>query len=117
MYFSTIITLIIALKKALFDLIAPPLCAYCKELLSARSIVCDTCTQRITPLVSVVVPVTKKYHMPVLCIGEYKDPLKKLILSKGWSDYVASHELGHLMYDLTPIAHMSFYFIVPIPLH
>ena len=55
--------------------------------------------------------------MPVICIGEYKDPLKKLILAKGWSEYVASHELGQLMYECTPIKHMAFDLIVPIPLH
>ena len=64
-----------------------------------------------------IIPVTKKYHMSVITVGEYKDPLKKLILSKGWSDYAASHELGQLVYELTPIENLQFDLIVPIPLH
>ena len=55
--------------------------------------------------------------MQVFSVGEYKDPLKKLILSKGWSDYVSSHELGQIMYELTPVKSMTFDYIVPIPLH
>ncbi len=117
MYISRLIDVFFSLKKYLLYLIAPPVCAYCKTFLSERTVLCALCRSKITPLVSVIIPITKKYHMPVICVGEYKDPLKKLILSKGWSDYVASHELGQLMYELTPIQYVHFDLIIPIPLH
>jgi len=104
-------------KNWLLWCIAPPVCAYCKTFLVERTVLCAPCKQNITPLISAVIPVTKKHHMVVVTVGEYKDPLKKLILSKGWSDYVASHELGQLMYEYTPIKNMVFDYIVPIPLH
>lgn len=71
----------------------------------------------IVPLVSATIFVNKKYKLSVMCVGEYKDPLKKLILAKGHRDYIASHELGQLMYDLTSLRDMQFDIIVPIPLH
>ncbi len=117
MYISRLIDALILLKKYSLYAIAPPVCAYCKTFLSEYVVLCSTCKSEIAPLVSVIIPVTKKYHMSVMCVGEYKDPLKKLILSKGWSDYVASHELGQLMYELTPIENWQCDLIVPIPLH
>jgi len=117
MLLSQLVSIAILLNRYLLCLIAPPICVYCKTFLSKRTVLCTLCKSKITPLVSVIIPIIKKYHMPVITVGEYKDPLKKLILSKGWSDYVASHELGQLVYELTPIQCMQFDFIVPIPLH
>lgn len=115
--FTQIIDAARTFKNYLLILIAPPMCAYCKEFLQERTVLCVPCKKKIIPLVSVVIPVTKKYHMPVFTVGEYADPLKKLVLSKGWSDYIASCELGHLMYERTPIGQMAFDIIIPIPLH
>lgn len=106
-----------AIKTLFFHYIAPPVCAYCKVFLSDRTVLCKSCVQMIRPLVSVTISITKKNSMPVFCVGEYTNPLKKMILAKGWSDYIASNELGQLIVAMTPIAHMDFDFVVPIPLH
>lgn len=55
--------------------------------------------------------------MTVLAISDYKDPLKKLILAKGWSDALASYNMGQLMWHHLPLQQLDYDVIVPIPLH
>jgi len=105
------------LKTWLLWILAPPICAACKCMLAERTVLCTRCKHMITPLVSATIFVNATDTLSVSCIGEYKDPLKKLILAKGHRDYVASHELGQLMYDLTSLRDMQFDIVVPIPLH
>ncbi len=78
---------------------------------------CDTCTQKIMPVVSTSLQITQSKNMSVFAISDYKYPLKLLILSKGWSDIAASVQLGQLLWDMTNIKHLNFDYIVPIPLH
>ncbi len=82
-----------------------------------RTVFCDECIPLITPVVSVVLPITKKYSMKVFAVSAYKPPLKSLILAKGRSDIVASRELGQLIWDRTYIKHAPIDYFVPIPLH
>lgn len=117
MYIAVFINYVRYVHNWLLDCIAPPLCAYCTQLLAKRSVLCDCCKSQVVPLVSVSLFINASYTMSVMCIGEYKDPLKKLILAKGHADYIASHELGQLLYDMTTIKDMQFDFIVPVPLH
>lgn len=115
--YITLLSSISTLKNWLLWILAPPICASCKSMLLDRTVLCTRCKNMIVPLVSATIFVNKKYQLSVICVGEYKDPLKKLILAKGHRDYVASHELGQLMYDLTSLRDMQFDIIVPIPLH
>ena len=55
--------------------------------------------------------------MTVLAISDYKDPLKKLILAKGWSDALASYQMGQLLWQYLPLQSLDYDIIVPIPLH
>jgi ComF family protein len=55
--------------------------------------------------------------MTVFAISDYKDPLKKLILAKGWSDTIASYQMGQLMWDYVPLQQLDIDVIIPIPLH
>jgi competence protein ComFC len=98
-------------------LIVPAVCAYCKIFLDKRNILCDECLYHIFPVVSKKVDVTSSFSMTVFAIADYKDPLKKLILAKGWSDNVASYHLGHILWNTTPLSTIDYDFIVPIPLH
>ncbi len=99
------------------NIIAPPFCAYCKMFLSERNVFCVTCAQKIQPIVSINLQITKTHDVKVFAVAGYSDPLKKLILAKGWSDISASNQLGQLTWDMTNIRHIDFDCIVPIPLH
>ena len=55
--------------------------------------------------------------MTVYSVSDYRYPLKKLILSKIFSNYLASYQLAHIIWDKTDIKNLDFDFIVPVPLH
>lgn len=101
----------------LFLLIAPPYCMACKKFLSQRDVFCDECVRLIKPIVSHDLKVTDSLTVKVFAVGTYTDPLRYLILSKSWSNHVASKQLGQLMWDMTHIKNVPFDLIVPIPLH
>ncbi len=103
--------------NSVLHLIAPPFCAYCKKFLNKRDVLCKLCAQKIQPIVSINVPITQSYAMTVFAVSDYKDPLKKLILAKGWSDIAVSVQLGEIIWDMTNIRYGNFDYIVPIPLH
>jgi ComF family protein len=102
-------------RIALF--IVPSLCAYCRAFLKQRDILCSDCLWKIFPLVSKQIDITTKFSVTVFAITDYKDPLKKLILSKKWSDSVPSYHLGTLMCDILPITSLDCDVVVPVPLH
>ena len=110
-----------SMMRAVYDqcwsVIAPPMCAHCKRLLSERQVLCAVCVAAIVPTVSVTLQITKKYPMKVFAIAAYADPIKSLILAKRWSYALASHQLGTLMWDYTAIRYTPIDYIVPVPLH
>lgn len=95
----------------------PQLCAYCKKFLSKADIFCSDCTYKIIPIVSKNIDLTPSFSMTVFAISDYKDPLKKLILAKSWSDSLASYQMGQLLWQMTNIKNLDYDVIVPIPLH
>ncbi len=103
--------------NACLTLIYPPYCYGCRVFLSARSGLCQECVQRIVPIVSANMQLTKKYTMTVLAISQYKDPIRPLILAKIRSDIIAAQQLGQLMWQMTYIKGRRIDYIVPIPLH
>lgn len=98
-------------------IVAPPFCAYCKQFLSMRQILCIDCYQMIDPVVSIALPVTSKVAINVTAIGNYQEPLKSMILAKAWSDIVACNQLGQLMWQATYFKNVPCDYLVPIPLH
>lgn len=99
------------------DLVAPPLCVHCTIFLPSRDVFCNDCFKKINPIVSKSIAITATHHMTVFAIADYKDPIKKLILAKRWSNHVASYQLAQLILQCTPVKHMPYDYIVPIPLH
>lgn len=95
----------------------PSLCAYCKKFLLTADIFCQDCKYKIFPIVSKQMDVTPSFSMTVFAISDYKDPLKKLILAKGWSDTLASYQMGQLMWEYLPLQQLDYEVIVPVPLH
>ena len=114
---SYIALILNTLKDKVRYFLMPSLCAYCKKFLSTDDIFCDTCKRTIYPIVSHKIDVTSRFSMTVFAISDYKDPLKKLILAKGWSDSVASYQMGQLMWEFLPLEGVDCDFIVPVPLH
>lgn len=78
---------------------------------------CTQCSAMIQPVVSTTITITKKHSMKVFAIADYKEPLKSLILAKGWSDIFASRCLGELIWDMTTVQYQDFDYIIPVPLH
>lgn len=98
------------------ELIAPPLCAYCKTFISVDALFCTACFERVSPLVSLQLSVGKDV-LSVHALSAYKDPIKRLILAKKWRDIFASKQLGNLIWNHTSISSLQFDCVVPIPLH
>lgn len=100
-------------QQALF----PTYCAYCKIPLSEKILFCVTCDERIHPVVSTSIKITQRKSMPVYAVCSYEDPVKRLILAKGWSERCASVAMGNLVWDRTSLSAIPFDYLVPIPLH
>ena len=83
-----------AFNLGMDHIIAPPFCAHCKDFLITRSIFCIDCYEKIDPIVSVQIPITKNHSMTIIAISDYQEPLKSLILAKSWGDIVACNQLG-----------------------
>jgi len=56
-------------------------------------------------------------QVTVIALSDYKDPLKKLILAKRWSDPLASVQLGMLLSRMPSIKELDCDIITSIPLH
>lgn len=97
--------------------VMPSICAYCKSFLSVKAIFCDSCKDKIFPIVSQKIDVTQRFSMTVFAVSDYKDPLKKLISGKWWSDTVASYQMGELLWQYLPLNNLDYDVVIPIPLH
>ncbi len=109
--------LISLLYKKFLDIIAPPHCAHCKTFLDERVPLCTKCLKQIMPIASTNVIMTATKSIKVFALGDYKSPLKELIVQKHWSNRVASLQLGQLLWEHTYIKHQTFDVIIPVPLH
>ncbi len=94
-----------------------PFCAYCSTLLADETVLCIACTARISPVVSTTIPLTTSKSMKVIAISGYVDPIRSLILAKGFSNIAVSCQLGTLLWQHTNFKHMPCDIIVPVPLH
>jgi len=103
--------------KLLASIFYPPFCSFCKIWMVERKVFCQNCFNRIDPIVSHNIFLTKRFSVTVFSVSSYKEPLKPLILSKNYSDIVASRQLGELIWDLTYIKNINFDYIIPVPLH
>lgn len=99
------------------SLIMPSYCPYCRTILYEKTIFCNKCQAYIQPIVSTVLPITKKYSMNIFAVSGYQEPVKSLVLAKHWSDYYASIQLGQLIWERSCLSSLSFDYLIPIPLH
>ncbi|MFC1894467.1 ComF family protein [Candidatus Dependentiae bacterium] len=101
----------------LATLFYPKFCRFCNVLISQDSIFCLNCYSTIKPIVSRYLQVTPKKSMKVFAVSDYKDPLRRLVLKKAYSEILASKQLAQILLEKTVIKNLDFDFIVPIPLH
>jgi ComF family protein len=113
MIYSSVVNLLHNVRAMLM----PFVCAYCRKFLSERVLLCNDCQARIIPIVSKSIAVTSSCSVTVFALSDYKDPLKKLILAKSWSDILASQYMGQLLSESRQIQELDCDVIVPIPLH
>jgi len=114
---KTLYKIVSIIKNGIKTLLIPSLCAYCKRFLPTADIFCGDCKNKIFPIVSGKIDITSTFSITVFAISDYKDPLKKLILAKGWSDTLSSYQMGELMWNYLPLQQLDYDVIVPIPLH
>jgi competence protein ComFC len=105
------------LGDCLKTIIAPPFCAYCKTFLRERTVLCATCTAHVRPIVSHELVITGRYSVQVFAISDYKDPIRSLVLAKGYHHLVAARQLGILLWQMTDLKNQQFDYMVPVPLH
>lgn len=100
-----------------YQFLFPAFCSYCKDFLATDTILCISCLERIKPIVTYPLQITKTYEVPVFSVGSYQEPLRALIKTKHYRQLKTSHELGQLLWSMTNLQHQEFDVIVPIPLH
>jgi len=71
----------------------------------------------IRPVVSTSLQLGKQYTLTIHAIAEYREPLRPLILAKGWSDIISSYQLGELMWQHTNFKNIPADYLIPVPLH
>ncbi len=103
--------------KSLQQLVIPSFCMSCRIFLVDEELFCHECRARVRPLVSYPLEVTATKIVMVHAVGAYDEPLVSLILAKSSGNRTIAHQLGHLMWQQSAIAHLTFDYIVPIPLH
>ncbi len=104
--------------KTCIDLIYPPYCMYCKELFDDRQqVLCAICISTIQPVVSYPLKVSDSCTVSVFSVGVYRDPLRRLIVSKQYRNRDAARALGALVWQLSDLKNTDFDYIVPVPLH
>lgn len=98
-------------------LIYPSFCQSCLALIDQENIFCFACQSKIKPIVSVFLPMTKKYTITVHVACAYQDPVKKIIFKKFSYDTLACKQLADLMMDYIPFDSIQADFLIPVPLH
>lgn len=95
----------------------PESCGACGTILERSSIVCNDCSDKISPITSYTLVITPSISMEVYAMCAYPSVVQKMILSKHWGDYITSLRLGNLLWERTTIPFLPIDCVVPIPLH
>ncbi len=99
------------------QLVYPTLCASCGVLVSPDFLFCSACMACVKPVVSLFLPITKKYSLKVIAAAAYEDPLRNVVLRKFNHDIVASRQLAQFMTGMVAQCDWDADVVIPIPLH
>lgn len=95
----------------------PPTCRGCGTFVPEYDSLCSSCSIKLKPLVSIIIPVTQSVHMPVYAATAYDDPVKKMVTRKFARDTGAARQLGKLIAEMVALDPGTIDVIVPVPLH
>lgn len=109
--------MLVTVTNYIKNILAPPFCVQCQVFLNTHTFLCQSCIGTIMPVVTKTLIITKKYSAKVYAVGQYKDPLRSLIMAKHVGNRLASVQLGQLLWERTDIRFADFDIIVPVPLH
>lgn len=98
-------------------LIYPSFCRSCSSIIERDQSFCFPCQNKIKPVVTIFLPLTKKYVINVYAACAYKDPVKALIFKKFSYDTLACNQLANLMVDFVPFNSIKPDLFIPVPLH
>lgn len=108
-------------KNLIFEAVShflyPSFCKNCNVLIRQDDVFCDACSEKIKPIVSFFLPLTKIKSIKVFAVSDYKDPLKNLILKKSFGQDLASRQLAQVMLEKINFKSLEIDYFVPVPLH
>ena len=105
------------MHETLLAIVAPPVCARCKELLTKETVFCSVCVTCIQKVASYSLVITKRYAIVVFAASAYQDIVQELVRAKQQRKMYAARLLGILIWEQTDLCNQSFDYIVPVPLH
>jgi ComF family protein len=108
---------LVKLKQSLENFLSPAYCSFCKILMEKRFPLCNSCFQKIQPVVPAVISLTSHKKMSVFAVGAYEEPLKSLIRAKQSRHDIAAHQLGILVVNSFTDHSIPIDYLMPIPLH
>lgn len=105
------------LLNTIATIVAPATCAACRETIQFKQILCANCTERISKIFTKQLAITDRYEITVFALSKYQDPIKKMVLTKHYSDQLTARQLASLLWEMTDLKFAEFDYIIPIPLH
>lgn len=106
-----------AIHEVILAIIAPPVCARCKQALLCETVLCTICVTQIKKVTTYELAITKRYGVKVFAAGAYQEILQELILAKKHRKMYAARLLGILIWEHSDLLAQQFDYIVPVPLH
>src|SRR5580692_5113602 len=103
--------------QKILQLFYPAHCASCLLLVPQELILCTACAALLKPVVSLFLPLTKRYSLNVFAAYAYDGPARKLLMKKFSYNQLASRQLANLMLQTLPTQSMQADYLIPIPLH
>lgn len=105
------------LCAGIVTILYPIYCYGCRyEIVGERGL-CDSCEQRLQPVVSTICSVTKKYELPVFAAYAYRGPICDIIRAKKRSDACAAHALALIVDEALGELKGEIDYLIPVPLH
>lgn len=95
----------------------PPSCILCIRKPIPELFLCSVCSQAISPVVSLALPVTERKPALLYAAAAYDGPLVRLIHKKFSSDLRAAQALAAIIINSKIIEHAQPDYFVPVPLH
>ncbi|MDQ5940297.1 MAG: competence protein ComFC [Candidatus Dependentiae bacterium] len=105
------------LYKKLTEFLYPSFCVACKILLSHHQVLCGPCYAALPHVPSLHTKTATIPFLTIYAIGPYQGIVAQLAQAKEWHDIQSARQLGRLAALYCVQKHLSYDFIIPVPLH